>query len=56
MIALHRIKVPLPGGEGLGVGERGDSRASSLAGEHPHPTLPLKGEGLRYLVDAAVSQ
>ncbi|MEO6092537.1 MAG: isoleucine--tRNA ligase, partial [Novosphingobium sp.] len=32
---------PLPGGEGMGVGVPTPGTA-----EHPHPTLPLKGEGL----------
>ena len=46
MAAPQRRCIPLPDGEGSGVGERGVSRASTQAGEHPHPTLPLKGEGL----------
>ena len=36
------LTAPLPEGEGLGVGA-----PTSARGEHPHPTLPLKGEGFK---------
>ena len=35
-------KAPLPGGEGMGEGVRPPDGAG-----HPHPILPLKGEGLQ---------
>ncbi len=45
-VPMDRPISPLPDGEGLGEGERGAAERPQLAGEHPHPTLPLKGEGL----------
>jgi len=38
--------LPLPGGEGVGGrGSAAQPRVNAGA-EHPHPTLPLKGEGV----------
>src|SRR5690606_27630737 len=39
------ILSPLPGGEGLGVGERGECRASALASTTPTLPSPSTGEG-----------
>ena len=39
---LPSLSAPLPGGEGLGAGVPDPD-----ALVHPHPTLPLKGEGLK---------
>lgn len=36
---------PLPSGEGPGVGERGVASRPAIGVAHPHPTLPLEGEG-----------
>ena len=46
-IVVIGTRAPLPGGEGLGVGERGAASRPGLGVGHPHPTLPLEGEGLR---------
>ncbi len=43
---------PFPGGEGSGRGERGNSRASTLAAVHPHPASPSRGRGSEDWLDA----
>jgi glycyl-tRNA synthetase beta chain len=42
-IATH--KAPAPAGRGLGEGERGEAARPASRVAHPHPTLPLQGEG-----------
>src|SRR5690606_36955333 len=56
LLARLRTRLPLPSGEGVGGG--GARRAPRVGAGvvHPHPTLPLKGEGfsLRGLAGAAL--
>ena len=49
------LGAPLPGGEGLGVGERGAASRPGLGVGHPHPTLPLEGEGFEVEGDSGVA-
>jgi len=44
-----------PRGEGWGEGERGGAERQASDGGHPHPTLSLKGEGLKYAPEPAES-
>src|SRR5690606_6906621 len=45
-LPLKRERPPLPGGEGVGGwGSAPQARVDPAGVEHPHPTLPLKGEG-----------
>ena len=44
MMVYPQAKLPLPGGEG--VGGWGSAQRVGASVEHPHPTLPLKGEGV----------
>ena len=52
---IPNLASPLPGGEGLGVGERGAASRPGLGVEHPHPTLPLEGEGFEVEGDSGVA-
>ncbi len=48
--SVTSLKTPLPGGEGLGVGERGEASRPLPGAGNPHPTLPLSGESFSDLV------
>src|SRR5690606_5277182 len=56
LLARLRTRLPLPGGEGVWGGGARPWPSVGAGVVHPHPTLPLKGEGfsLRALAGAAL--
>lgn len=45
-MTVRRANLPLPSGEGVGGWGSAAQPRVDLGAEHPHPTLPLNGEGV----------